>query len=187
MTERAAQPLSPPRARLAETIASFGSAAYRNRGARFLARVEAGERPISFNNIRRMPRWWSLPEEERGPVATLAVLLNYRTQIDQELDGNRLRALVMTTGEDFFDLACGCDAQCVPVADLAGQPLPIGDEVQRTGRTILHKALPGAFAHSIPEACGDRDALDIADQAVGLWRKYQHGAGAGAGAGEQAA
>lgn len=171
-------PLSPPRARLAETVASFGSGAYRTRGARFLARVNDGERPVSFNNIRRMPRWWALPEDERAPVATLAVLLHYRRKIDQELDGNRLRALVTTTGEALFDLACGCDDHYAPVEELAAQPLPIGAEVQRTGWVILHKALPGAFAHIVPEACGDRAALDIADQAVALWRRHQEVAAA---------
>ena len=171
--EPGALPLSPPRARLAETVASFGSAAYRNRGARFLARVNAGERPVSFNNIRRMPRWWSLPEDERAPVATLAMLLHYRGKIDQELDGNRLRALVMTTGEALFDLACGCDDHFAPVEALADQPLPIGAEVQRTGWLILHKALPSAFAHNIPDACGDRAALAIADEAAMLWRRHR--------------
>ena len=166
-------PLSPPRARLAETVASFGSAAYRNRGARFLARVNADERPVSFNNIRRMPRWWSLPEDAREAVATLAMLLHHRSKIDQELDGNRLRALVETTGETLFDLACACDDHFAPVEALADQPLPIGAEVQRTGWLILHKALPGAFAHAVPDACGDRQALDIADQAAALWRGHQ--------------
>lgn len=168
-----ALPLSPPRARLAEAVASFGAAAYRNRGARFLARVSPDGHPISFNNLRRMPRWWSAAEEDRDTIATIAALLNYRDQIDQELDGARLRALVGTTGETVFDLACSHDFRCDPVADTIGQPLPIGDDVRRSGWIILHRALPNAFATNIPAACGDRAALEIADQAWDLWQRHR--------------
>ncbi len=166
-------PLSPPRARLAEAVASFGSAAYRDRGARFLARVEGNGRPIGFNNLSRMPRWWSAPEADREPIAAIAALLNFRAQIDQELDGNRLRALVSTTGETLFDIACDSEVRCTPLAGSVGENFPIGDEVRRAGWTILYRALPSAFASTIADACGDRDALEIADQASQLWGRHQ--------------
>lgn len=171
--DRAALPLSPPRARLAETVASFGSAAYRNRGARFLARLRANEHPINFNNLRRMPRWWSSAEDDRDSIATIATLLNYRNQIDQELDGARLRALVSTTGETLFDLACTSDTHCAPVAETMTHAFPIGDAVRTAGWDILQRALPSAFSATVPAASGDRDALEIADQAWQLWQRHK--------------
>ncbi len=172
MNETALPPLSPPRARLAEAVASFGSAAYRDRGARFLARVEESGQPIGFNNLSRMPRWWSAPEADREPIATIAALLNYRDKIDRELDGTRLRALVGATGETLFDIACACEARFQPVCG-TDAPIPIGDEVRRAGWNILHRALPTAFAADIPAACGDREALEIADEACRLWSRHQ--------------
>ena len=163
--------LSPPRARLMEAVASLGAAAYRNRGDRFLARVSDGTQPITFNNLRRMPRWWSMPEMAHDEIATIACLLNYRTKIDQELDGNRLRALVQSTGEPLFDAACSCDHILKPYADSVMRPLPIGKDVLREGWQILHYALPSGFAETLPNACGDKDALELADLATELWKE----------------
>lgn len=173
MTEQDAPPLAPPRARLAEAVASFGAAAYRDRGARFLARASDDMQPLSFDNIRRMPLWWKAPEADRASIGTIAALINYRTQIDRELDGGRLRALVGTTGETLFDIACTSQTNFKPVAETAEQPLPIGDDVERAGMEILHRALPSAFSSTVPQACGDRDALEIADEAANLWQQYQ--------------
>lgn len=164
-------PLSPPRARLAEAIASLGVAAYRNRGDRFLARFSDDAQPIHFNNLRRMPRWWSMPETAHDAIATIACLLNYRTKIDQELDGNRLRALVHSTGEPLFDAACSCDRMFTPYADSVTRPLPIGHDVLREGWQILHYAMPSGFAETLADARGDKDALELADQAVALWKE----------------
>lgn len=182
MEDTATPPLSPPRARLAEAVASLGAAAYRNRGDRFLARIGtdaistggigSGGQPISFNNLRRMPRWWSMPDESRDEIATIACLLNYRVKIDQELDGNRLRALVSTTGEPLFDTACSCTRSLAPVAASVNRPLPIGKDVLTEGWQILHYALPSGFAETIPNARGDIEALELADQAVALWKEH---------------
>lgn len=172
MDETVTPPLSPPRARLAEAVASLGAAAYRNRGDRFLARLGNGGQPITFNNLRRMPRWWLMPEASRDDIATIACLLNYRTKIDQELDGNRLRALVSTTGEPLFDAACSCTRALAPVAASVKRPLPIGQEVLSEGWQILHAALPSGFTETIPQAQGDKAALELADQAVMLWKEH---------------
>lgn len=172
MEDQATATLSPPRARLAEAVASLGTAAYRNRGDRFLARFTTDARPIHFNNLRRMPRWWAMPEDVRDDIATIACLLNYRVKIDQELDGNRLRTLVGTTGETLFDAACACSRALPPIAESLPHPLPIGQDVLREGWKILHYALPTGFAQSIPDAQGDKDALELADQAVVLWKMH---------------
>ena len=172
MDETATPTLSPPRARLAEAVASLGAAAYRNRGDRFLARLGNGGQPITFNNLRRMPRWWSMPEASRDEIATIACLLNYRAKIDQELDGNRLRALVSTTGEPLFDAACSCTRALAPIAASVKRPLPIGKDVLSEGWQILHFALPSGFAETMPDAQGDKVALELADQAVLLWKEY---------------
>lgn len=172
MDETVTPTLSPPRARLAEAVASLGAAAYRNRGDRFLARLGNGGQPITFNNLRRMPRWWSMPEASRDEIATIACLLNYRAKIDQELDGNRLRALVSTTGEPLFDAACSCTRALAPIAASVKRPLPIGKDVLTEGWQILHHALPSGFAETMPDAQGDKVALELADQAVLLWKEY---------------
>lgn len=172
MDETVTPTLSPPRARLAEAVASLGAAAYRNRGDRFLARLGNGGQPITFNNLRRMPRWWSMPEASRDEIATIACLLNYRAKIDQELDGNRLRALVSTTGEPLFDAACSCTRALAPIAASVKRPLPIGKDVLSEGWQILHYALPSGFAETMPDAQGDKVALELADQAVLLWKEY---------------
>lgn len=172
MDDYATPPLSPPRARLAEAVASLGATAYRNRGDRFLARIGTGGQPIHFNNLRRMPRWWSMPEDCRDQIATIACLLNYRAKIDQELDGNRLRALVSTTGEPLFDAACACTRALAPIAASVKRPLPVGNEVLNEGWQILHNALPSGFAETIPDAQGDKNALELADQAVFLWKEH---------------
>ena len=158
---------------MVEAVASLGAAAYRNRGDRFLARTGIGGKPISFNNIRRMPRWWSMPEDYRDEIAIIACLLNFRQQIDQELDGNRLRALVSAAGENLFDAACSTQISLSPVNGISKQQLPIGNEVKLEGWKILHAALPIGVCDAIADARGDKNALELSDEAVALWQQSQ--------------
>lgn len=158
---------------MVEAVASLGAAAYRNRGDRFLARIRVGGKPISFNNIRRMPRWWSMPEDCRDEIAIIACLLNFRQQIDQELDGNRLRALVSTVGETLFDAACSTQVVLAPVNETSKNQLPIGNEVKLEGWKILHAALPVGFCETVQNARGDKNALELSDEAATLWMQSQ--------------
>lgn len=152
-------------------LVALGGSAENSRGSRFARRVGlmdgAAPQPTLADMIN-LPDWILCDADMVGDIAAVTALLHFRSAINQELSGSKLRAICDCVAEDNYDLACSAS---LPTAELIADSeakLPSPDQLQGIGQTMLNRALPLTMASTISDACGDSNMRQLSNIATAL-------------------
>jgi hypothetical protein len=152
-------------------LVALGGSAEHSRGSRFARRVglvDCATPQPTLADMINLPDWILCDANMVGDIAAVTALLHFRSSIDQELSGSKLRAICECVGEGNYDLACGAP---LPMAELIADPeekLPSPDQLQGIGQTMLNRALPVTMASTVSEACGDINMRQLSNIATAL-------------------
>jgi hypothetical protein len=152
-------------------LVALGGSAEHSRGSRFARRVglvDGATPQPTLADMINLPDWILCDANRVGDIAAVTALLHFRSAIDQELSGSKLRAICECVGEDNYDLACSAP---IPTIELIADPeakLPSPDQLQSIGQAMLNRALPVTMASTVSEACGDINMRHLSNIATAL-------------------
>ncbi len=162
--------MGPPRD-MRRRLFALGGLVEQSRGSRFARRagLVADARPLpTLADMINLPDWILCEADMVDDIAAVTALLHFRSAIDHELSGTRLRAICECVGEDNFDLACNAPTPKLELIAGAEEKLLSPDQLKVIGQTMLNRALPLTMASTISEACGDSNMRQLSNIATAL-------------------
>jgi hypothetical protein len=150
---------------------ALGSAAEQSRGRRFARRagLVPDAKPLpTLADMINLPDWILCEADMADDIAAVTALLHFRSAIDQELSGTKLRSICDCVGEGNYDIACSAPIPKVELIADQGAKLPLPDQLKGIGQTMLNRALPVTMAATVDEACGDINMRHLSNIATAL-------------------
>ncbi len=108
------------------------------RAQRFAARLR-GECVPSFAELVDPPAWSHAAQDQHNDLAAVLALLNSRSVVDAELNGQRLATLAQFVGEERFDRVCEMNIQELHLPH-PPESLPTPFELIEQGEVLIEEA-----------------------------------------------
>jgi hypothetical protein len=152
-------------AHLARRAAALRTSSPSTRAARFTARRSGATLP-GFAALLAMPNW-ALTEDSAAleRLSNMTGILFFRPQIDQEISGTKLKAVVAAFGEVMFDAACAVPFNDDVTAHSTHALLPRPSQMAKHGETIVADALADVRCGR-PLSAGVASLIALAERAV---------------------
>lgn len=158
-----------PRRNFCQRLAVLSPWSIPSRGKRFLRRqtpYDNNGQSATLADLAALPDWIMLDDEQIHNAASVAALLHFRRQIDRIVDGEQIRQICETFGEECFDTVCEASLPDEAMLADADANLPPLEQICEFGKKLLVRGLPSVMAARFEDARGDPTFFALANSAV---------------------